>query len=124
MRAHALVLLIVLALVAPVGRVDGEQSAADAVWDPGNQLARRGDYVEAQQFFASIADQGQPAIAPRALLLEALAALPDTDDDPAEVLLQQVVRDYPSSEQVGGAYFSRAQLRRSTGDCAGALRAL
>src|SRR4030081_3694967 len=109
MRAHALVLLTVLALVAPVGHVDGEPSAVDAVWDPGEQLVRRGDYVEAQQFFASIADQGQPAIAPRALLLEARAALADTDTDTAEALLKQLVRDYPSSEQVGGAYFSLAQ---------------
>src|SRR5216684_7656632 len=71
MRAHALVLLMIAALVAPVGRVDGEQSAADAVWDPGYQLVRRGDYVGAQQFFASMADQSQASIAPRGLLLEA-----------------------------------------------------
>src|ERR1700738_2352505 len=121
MRAHALVLLIVLALVAPVGRVDGEPSAADAVWDPGNQLARRGDYVEAQQFFASIAAQGQPAIAPRALILQARAALADADTDTAEALLQQLLRDYPSSDQVAAAYFSLEQVRRSVGDCAGAM---
>ena len=41
MRAHALVLLIVVALVIPAGRVDGEQSEADAVWDTGYQLVSR-----------------------------------------------------------------------------------
>src|SRR5229473_7566962 len=78
MRAHALVLLMIIALVAPAGRVDGEPSAADAVWDPGYQLVRRGDYVSAQQFFASMADQGQTSIAPRALLFLARAAFADT----------------------------------------------
>src|SRR5260370_35424019 len=63
MRAHALVLLMIVALVAPAGRVDGEQSAADAVWDPGYQLVRRGGYVRAQQLFSSTADPWQAAIA-------------------------------------------------------------
>src|SRR6266852_4397648 len=105
MRAHALVLLMIVALVAPAGRVDGEQSAADAVWDPGYQLVRRGDYVDAQQFFASMVDQGQSSIAPRALLLEARAALADGDTENAEALLQQSLRDYPGSDQVAGVYF-------------------
>src|SRR5216683_4284574 len=103
MRAHALVLLVVVALVIPAGRVDGEQSAADAVWDPGYQLVRRGDYLGAQQFFASMADQGQSTIAPRALLLLARAALADADTDTAEGLLQQLLRDYTSSDQLAGA---------------------
>jgi soluble lytic murein transglycosylase len=124
MRAHALVLLLIVALVAPAGRVDGEQSIADAVWDPGYQLVRRGDYVGAQQFFASMVDQGQSAIAPRALLLLARAALADTDTDTAEAALQQLLRDYPSSDQLAGAYFSLEQVRRAAGDCAGAMRAL
>src|SRR5437660_713213 len=124
MRAHALVLLMIAALVAPVGRVDGEQSVVDAVWDPGVQLVRRGDYVGAQQFFASMADQGQSAIAPRALLLLARAALADSDTDTAEAALQQLLRDYPSSDQLAGAYFSLAQVRRAAGDCGGAMRAL
>src|SRR6267378_3410537 len=124
MRAHALVLLMIVALVAPAGRVDGEQSIADAVWDPGYQLVRRGDYVGAQQFFASMADQGQSSIAPRALLFLARAAFADTDTDTAEAALQQLLREYPSSDQVAGAYFSLEQVRRAAGDCAGALRAL
>ncbi len=124
MRAHALVLLMIVALVAPAGRVDGEQSAADAVWDPGYRLVRRGDYVGAQQFFASMADQGQASIAPRGLLLEARAALADADTDTAEALLQQLLNDYPSSDQLAGAYFSLEQVRRAAGDCAGAMRAL
>src|SRR5713101_7874437 len=124
MRAHALVLLLIAALVAPAGRVDGEQSVADAVWDPGYQLARRGDYIGAQQFFASMVDQGQSSIAPRALLLLARAALADADTDTAEAALQQLLRDYPSSDQVAGAYFSLEEVRRAVGDCAGAMRAL
>jgi len=124
MRAHALVLLLLVALVTPAGRVDGEQSAADAIWDPGYQLVRRGDYAEAQQFFASMVDQGQPSIAPRALLLEARAALADSDTNAAEALLQQIFRDYPTSDQIAGAYFSLEQVRRAAGDCAGAMRAL
>jgi soluble lytic murein transglycosylase len=124
MRAHALVLLLIAALVAPAGRVDGEQSVADAVWDPGYQLVRRGDYVGAQQFFASMVDQGQSSIAPRALLLLARAALADADTDTAEAALQQLLRDYPSSDQLAGAYFSLEQVRRAAGDCAGAMRAL
>src|SRR5258708_14681042 len=124
MRAHALVLLLIAAVVAPAGRVDGEQSVADAVWDPGYQLARRGDYIGAQQFFASMVDQGQSSIAPHALLLLARAALADADTDTAEAALQQLLRDYPSSDQVAGAYFSLEQVRRAVGDCAGAMRAL
>jgi soluble lytic murein transglycosylase len=124
MRAHALVLLLIAALVAPAGRVDGEQSAADGIWDPGYQLTRRGDYVGAQQFFASMAEEGQPSIAPRALLLQARAALAEADTETAEALLQQLLNDYPSSDQLAGAYFTLAQVRRAAGDCAGALRAL
>jgi soluble lytic murein transglycosylase len=115
---------MVVALVAPVRQVDGEQSAADAVWDPGYQLVRRGDYGAAQQFFASMVDQGQTSIAPRALLLLARAALADADPDTAEAALQQLLRDYPSSDQLAGAYFSLEQVRRAAGDCAGAMRAL
>jgi soluble lytic murein transglycosylase len=124
MRAHALVLLMIVALVAPAGRVDGEQPAAAAIWDPGYQLVRRGDYVGAQQYFAGMAEDGQPSIAPRALLLEARAALADADTDTAEALLQQLLGDYPNSDQLGGAYFSLEQVRRAAGDCAGAMRAL
>src|SRR5260370_1691120 len=68
MRAHALVLLMIVALVAPAGRVDGEQSAADAVWDPGYRLLRRGGYVCAPQVFSSMGAQGRASIPPRRLL--------------------------------------------------------
>jgi soluble lytic murein transglycosylase len=124
MRAHALVLLVVVALVSPAGRIEGEQSAVDAIWDPGHQLVRRGEYVSAQQFFASMADRGQSSIAPRALLLEARAALADGDTETAEARLQQLLSEYPSSDQHAGAYFSLEQVRRAAGDCVGAMRAL
>src|SRR5207253_9585730 len=100
------------------------QSIADVVSDPGYVHAGRGDYVDAQQLFASMADQGQSLIALRALLLMVRAALDDADTDTAEAALQQLLRDYPSSDQLAGAYFSLEQARRAAGDCAGAMRAL
>jgi soluble lytic murein transglycosylase len=69
-------------------------------------------------------DQGQSSIAPRALLLLARAALADADTDTAEAALQQLLRDYPASDQLAGAYFSLEQVRRAAGAIAGAMRAL
>jgi soluble lytic murein transglycosylase len=152
MRAHALVLLVVILLVtpatpgkgAPRGRTvagqavsaaaaqeqalpdvaiqDAAQSAT-AVLDPGQQLVRRGEYARAEQFYADTAAQA-PDLAPRALLLAARAAMADGDTDAAERILQQLLEAYPTSDQVPGAYFSLEQVRRAAGNCAAALRAL
>jgi len=124
MRAHALVLLVVLAMVAPATPLAGAQSANDAIWAPGQQLIRRGDYAGAEEFFAGLADQNGPLIAPRALLFQARAALADADTDTAEALLQQVLDRYPTTDQLGPVYFTLEQVRRAAGDCGGAMRAL
>jgi soluble lytic murein transglycosylase len=124
MRAHALVLLLVLGLVAPATPVVGVGETADAAWEQGHQLMRRGAYADAKQLYADMADQFGPTVAPRALLLQARAALADGDTTTAEGLLQQLLNDYPSSDQTASAYFSLEQVRRAAGDCAGALRAL
>src|SRR6266566_417177 len=124
MRAHAVVLLVVLAMVTPATPLVGAAQSADVIWAQGQQLVRRGDYAAAQEFFAGLADQQGPLVAPRALLLQARAALADGDTDAAEAALQQLLRDYPSSDQLAGAYFGLEQVRRAAGDCGGAMRAL
>src|SRR5947207_1906739 len=137
MRGHTLVLLVLVAMVMPATRaVGGGSSGAsvgtapslggestDAVFDPGDQLVRRGDYTQAEQFFAELASQNR-ATAPRALLLQARASLADGDPAAAESILQQLLADHPSSEQIASAYFALEQVRRAAGDCNGALRAL
>jgi soluble lytic murein transglycosylase len=133
MRGHALVLLVVLALVAPATRGGGADVQAadpaaaspqvDAAFQPGLQLVRRGDYADAEQFFSDTASQ-DASLAPRALLLQAKATLADGDTDSAEALVQQVLSDYPGSDQTANAYFALEQVRRAAGNCAGALRAL
>lgn len=122
MRAHALVLLLLATLVTPAAPVDGAQPA-DVIWEQGHQLMRRGQYAQAEQLYAETAAQ-LPALAPRALLLQARAELADGDTDTAEALLQQLVATYPSSDQVAGAYLTLEQVRRAAGNCGGALRAL
>src|SRR6266566_4836027 len=124
MRAHAVVLLVVLAMVTPATPLVGAAQSADVIWAQGQQLVRRGDYAAAQEFFAGLADQQGPLVAPRALLLQARAALADGDTDAAEAVLQQLLNDYPSSDQLAGAYFTLEQVRRAAGDCGGAMRAL
>jgi soluble lytic murein transglycosylase len=131
MRGHAIVLLLLLALVAPaapaVGGAGlltlGSSSSTDAILEPGHQLVRRGEYSRAEQFYADTVAQ-QPELAPRALLLQARAALADGDTATAESIVQQLLADYASSDQVAGAYFTLEQTRRAAGDCVGALRAL
>ena len=122
MRRHAIVLLVLAALVSPTTPVVGGGSA-DATLEPGRQLVRRGDYRQAQQFYADTASQ-VAEVAPRALLLEARAALADGDTTAAESVLQQLLADYPTSDETAGAYFTLQQVRRAAGDCSGALRAL
>jgi soluble lytic murein transglycosylase len=122
-RSHALVLLVVVALVAPAGPVASEQSA-DPFWAQGHQLMRRGDYADAAATYASMVDQFGTAIAARALVLQSRAALADGDTDTAEALLQRELTQYPSSDQTVAAYFGLEQVRRAAGNCPGALRAL
>ena len=126
MRAHALVLLLVLGLVTPVGQVTGQQTAAtaDTLFAQGRQLLRRGDNADAQAFFAQLADQLSPDLAASAQVLEARAALADGDTDGAETILQQVLAGNPAPTQAAQAYFGLEQVRRAAGDCAAALRAL
>src|SRR5215475_1038040 len=137
MRGHALVQLVVIALVAPATNVDGEAPAStvaalptaepsvdvagvDVAFLPGQQLVRRGEYAEAAQFYADVASQNA-ALAPRALLLQARATLADGDPDTAEALVQQSLADHPNSDQTANAYFALEQIRRSAGNCSGAL---
>src|SRR5579871_2248010 len=89
MRGHALVLLTIVALVTPVTPAVGGE-ATDAVFETGHQLVRRGDYAQAEQFYADVATN-RPDLAPQALVFEAQAALADDDTDTAESLLQQVL---------------------------------
>src|SRR5579859_3791574 len=128
MRAHVLVLFVVLAMVSPATPLAGAQSpdtlTADPIWVQGQQLVRRGDYTAAQEFFAALAAQGGPVIAPRALLRQARAALADGDTDAAEAVVQQLLDSYPGSDQIASAYFTLEQVRRAAGDCGGAMRAL
>ena len=56
--------------------------------------------------------------------LQARAALADADTDTAEAVLQQLLNDYPSTDQLASAYFTLEQVRRAAGDCGGAMRAL
>src|SRR5258708_15021846 len=97
MRGHALVLLVVLALVLPAVPASGRQPTPDADWNTGHQLVRRGDYAQAEQVYAAMADQYGAPIAPRALLLQARAAQADGDPDTAEGTLQQLLSTYPQS---------------------------
>jgi soluble lytic murein transglycosylase len=132
-------LLVVIALITPVIPAAGvvsttnatvlpdasrlADSASDALLAPGQQLVRRGDYAQARQFYADLATQ-DPGVAPRALLLQARAALADGDTDTAEAVVQQLLEDYPNTDQTASAYFALEQVRRAAGNCAGALRAL
>src|SRR5437899_8403331 len=105
MQAHALVLVLVAALVAPAPPLHGTE-IADPAWDQAQQLTRRGDYTDAEQLYASMADQLGPQAAPRALLLEARAQLEDADTSGAEATLGQLLNAYPRSDQAAGAWFT------------------
>lgn len=133
MRAHALVLLVVVALVAPASRAGGPgpgeapvlaaSAPLDTLFDPGQQMVRRGEYAQAEQFYSDLAASNADA-APHALLLEARAEQADGDTSSAETTLQQVLLNYPGSDQTASAYFGLEQVRRAAGDCTGAMRAL
>lgn len=107
-RAHALALLAVLALVAPARPVVGAY--------PGVAQAELAQTAGAQQT--------PQANAPRALLVDALDALDDAQTDAAEALVQRVLAEYPSWDGTADAYMTLAAIRRAADDCAGALRAL
>ncbi len=164
MHGHALVLLIVLALVAAtipadeavrgtpahpvpwatpdaastqpiadstlsVDTATSLESAAtasastEALFQPGQDLVHRGDLTKARQFYADLAAKN-PSAAPRALLLQARVTLAAGDTDAAEALIQQLLAEYPETDQTANAYFALEQIRRAAGNCAGALRAL
>lgn len=142
MRGHALALLLVLALLAPstpareTPSIAAEpvelaqpamqhvvEAAADTAFQPGLEYVHRGDYGQAEAFFSNLADQ-DPSSAPRALLMQARTRLADGDPDGAEALVQQLLDEYPNSDQTADAYFALEQIRRAAGNCSGALRAL
>ena len=138
MRGHTLALLVVVALVMPAILAAGgstidatpledmpllADAGSDALLQPGLQLIRRGDYTQAEQFYADLAARNS-TVAPRALLLQARAALANADTDTAEATVQQLLSTYPGSDQTASAYFALEQIRRAAGDCSGALRAL
>ena len=112
MRAHAVVLLAVLALVTPARASRRCADRRRRYWDQGHQLTRRGDYAGAEQLYASMVDQF-PASAPRALLLQARAAQADGDNDTAEALIQQLLDEYPSIRPArSGLFHARASASR------------
>jgi soluble lytic murein transglycosylase len=123
MGARALVTFILVLLTSQPMPLVGAQSLDEALVQ-GRQLTRRGDYAAAQQYYLAVAEQFGPSGAPRALLLRARAALLAGDADAAEATVQSVLNDYPGSDQQAGALFTLARLRRTAGDCSGALGAL
>ena len=101
----------------------GAQSL-DELWAHGQELSRRGDYAGAEQYYASLIDQYGAAAAPHALLLQARAELADADTRAPKPRSSRSLNDYPGSADEPAALFSLALVRKSAGDCSGALRAL
>src|SRR5689334_21888327 len=97
MRAHALLLSLVVLLALPTSPLLGAQSTDAVDWQAAQRLVRRGDYTQAQQLYASFAERLGPDQAPRALLLQARAALADADTDGAEAVLQNLLTQYPNT---------------------------
>jgi soluble lytic murein transglycosylase len=123
MRARLLVWIVIALLVLPP-TVPATAQTSDDIWGAGQQLTRRGEFARARQFYADLVAQVGPIGAPRALVLEARAALADGDTAAAEATLQSLLSAYPNSDQSATALLTLAQARRTAGDCAGALRAL
>ncbi len=111
MRVVASIALLMSLLVSP-GSALGQAALGE-----GDQLMRRREFAAARAFYSGIAE-------PRARVLEARAALADGDTDGAESVLQNFFAAYPGSDQTPAALMTLAQVRRSMGDCSGALRAL
>ena len=112
---------MVLALVAPAAPVVGVRRTGRR--RPGTRATSSCDAAttpSAQQVYAEHGRRSSDRrVAPRALLLQARAALADGDTDTAEAVLQQLLNDYPSSDQTAAAYFTpgagaprRGRLRR------------
>ncbi|MDQ3808660.1 MAG: hypothetical protein M3336_00045, partial [Chloroflexota bacterium] len=125
MAGRALASLLLLSSLLLPARPASAQSIEE-VWAQGQQLMRRGEYGLAQQFYAAVAEQFGGSAAPRALLLQARAALADGDTASAEATLQALLAWLPGagSEEEADALLTLALTRRAAGDCNGALRAL
>lgn len=101
------------------------QTAADDPWARGNDLMRRGNYRGAMEYFGALASvgAGNLAVGPGALLSLVRAALAEGDPAAADSALDQLMADYPRSAERLDGLFLRGQVRRSVGDCRGALTA-
>ena len=123
MRARLLISIVIALLVLqPI--VQARAQAADDIWGAGQQLTRRGEFASATQFYLDLAARSGAPTAPRAMVLAARAELADGNTDAAEATLQSILSTFPSSDQTATALLSLAQVRRTAGDCASALRAL
>ncbi len=113
-----------LAPGAPPALQVGPASDVDALWEHGRQLARRGEYAAAATLYGEMADRLGEAVAPRALLLRARAALSAGDTEGAADALDRLLGAYDDSDRVPGALFTLARVRQAAGDCPAALEAL
>src|SRR2546428_7587327 len=114
MGARAFVSFLLVVLTWQPTPLVGAQSLDESL-SQGRALVRRGDFATAQAFYAAVAEQGDAAVAPRAVLLQARAALADGAADTAESLLQSVLTDYPGSAQEANALFTLGVVRRTAG---------
>ena len=96
----------------------------DDVFAHGRQLMRRGDYDAARDFYSGAAPTLAADTAPQALFLQARADQANGDFAAAEATLQSLFADYPETAITPSAMMLLAQVRRATGDCEGAVRAL
>ena len=124
MGARLLVSLMLAVLLGGQPSMLAGAQSLDELFAPGQQLTRRGEHAAAADFYRALAEQLDPAAAPRALLLESRAELANGDTDAAEATLQSIFSAYPNADQTASALFTLAQVRRAAADCAGALRAL
>ncbi len=106
----------------PVPGTEGEQDP-NTLWALGGELTHRGEYARAADLYGSLAARLGADAAPRALLLQARAALDDGDTAMAEQAAEQVVAAYGSSDQAATALFLAGRARMQGGDFGGALEA-
>ena len=85
---------------------------------------RRGDYDAARDFYSGAAPTLAADTAPQALFLQARAEQANGDFAAAEATLQSLFAAYPETAITPSAMMLLAQVRRATGDCEGAVRAL
>ncbi len=107
---------------APLLQPTAEADPA-AWWERGRQLMRRGEYADAASLYGEMADQLGEQVAPRALLLQARAALAEGDVATATAALDRLANEFPEADEATAALFTRAQALRAAGDCGGALQA-